>query len=245
MNQVLPSSNAASTLSKNARIAGLIYLLLILIAPFRLIYLPGKLFVDGDTAATIHNIASHAALFRLGIMSDMLTAAVSLFLTFLLYRLFKDVHKGAALLMLMLGFMDTPMYVFNVLNDVAALILVQGADLLSAFNQAQRDGLTMLFLRIHGQMTYAAEIFWGLWLFPLAYLVFRSAYLPRFIGVWLIVNGVAYLGLSFSGLLWPQYAETVANLAFPCQLGEVAFTLWLLIMGARTARLATPLPQAA
>lgn len=221
------------TLSTKARIAGFFYLLVILIAPLRLVYLPSKLFVTGDAAATIHGIAAHEMLFRMGIASDLITGAVSLILTFTLYRLFKDVNRHWALLMLMLGFMDTPLYFFNTLNDMATLILVQGPDFLAAFDQAQRTGLAMMFLRMHSMMTYASEIFWGLWLFPLAVLTYRCGFLPRFLAIWLAINGVAYLALSYAGLLQPAYNDLVASLAFPCQLGEVAFALWILIMGAR------------
>ncbi|MQA42725.1 DUF4386 domain-containing protein [Rugamonas aquatica] len=220
-------------LSKNARIAGFVYLLLILIAPLRLVYIPGKLFVSGDAAATIAGIAAHEQLFRLGIFADLVTGAVSLVLTFTLYRLFKDVNKTWALLMLMMGFMDTPLYFFNSLTDMATLILVQAPTYLAAFDQAQRTGLATLFLKMHNLMTFASEIFWGLWLFPLAALVYRSGFLPRFLAVWLTINGVAYLALSGAGLLRPEYNELVANLAFPCQLGEVAFALWILTMGAK------------
>ncbi len=232
-----------NTLSKNARIAGFFYLLVILIAPLRLVYIPSKLFVSGDAAATIHGIATHELLFRLGIAGDLVTGAVSLVLTFTLYRLFKDVHKNTALLMLMLGFMDTPLYFFNTLNDMATLILVQGPDFLAAFDQAQRAGLATLFLKVHSMMTFASEIFWGLWLFPLAALVYRCGFLPRFLAVWLAINGVAYLALSYAGLLQPEYNDLVAGLAFPCQLGEVAFAFWILVLGAKqrqAAALRTP-----
>lgn len=222
-----------NTLSKNARVAGFFYLLVILIAPLRLVFIPSKLFVNGDTAATIAGIASHEQLFRFGIAGDLATGAVSLVLTFTLYRLFRDVNKNTALLMLMLGFMDTPLYFFNTLNDMATLILVQGPDFLAGFSKVQRDGLATMFLRVHSMMTYASEIFWGLWLFPLAVLVYRSGFLPRFLAVWLAINGVAYLALSYAGLLRPEWNDLVAGIAFPLQLGEVAFALWILVLGAK------------
>lgn len=227
-----------TSISKNARVAGLLYLLLTLLGPFRLIYIPNTLFVDGNATATAANIAAHEWLFRLGIVSDVFTGAISLLLTVALYQLFKGVNKRYALLMLVLGFMDTPLYLFNVLNDSAALILVHGADFLSAFGKPQRDALAMLFLRMHGQAIVSAQVFWGLWLFPLAILVIRSGFLPRFLGVWLIINGFAYLALSVTGLLFPLHLDTVSQIAFPCQLGEVAFMLWILIMGARPRQVA-------
>src|SRR2546427_7210889 len=108
-------------------------------------------------------------------------------------------------------------------------MLVRGADFLSVFERPQRDALAMLFLRLHRQEIVAAEILWGLWLFPLAILVYRS----RFLGVWLIINGFAYLALSFTGLLLPQYEHMLSNITFPAILGEMAIMLWLLIKGAK------------
>jgi hypothetical protein len=111
---------------------------------------------------------------------------------------------------------------------------------LSAIEKPQRDALAMLFLRLHHQEILAAEIFWGLWLFPLAVLVYRSRFLPRFLGVWLIINGFAYLAMSFTGLLLPQYEDMVGNIAFPALLGEMAFVLWLLIKGTKEQKVNAP-----
>jgi hypothetical protein len=127
-----------------------------------------------------------------------------------------------------------------VLNDAAALILVRGADFLSVFDKPQRDALAMLFLRLHHEEIVAAEIFWGLWLFPLGILVYRSRFLPRFLGVWLIINGFAYLAMSLTGLLLPRYEDMVSNVTLPALLGEVAFVLWLLIKGAKAQPFADP-----
>lgn len=222
-----------NAIKRNARIAGFIYLLLTIVAPFRLVYIPSKLFVSGNAAATTGNIAAHELLFRFGIVGDLVTGTVSLFLVLALYRLFRDVSKPLAILMVALGFMDTPLYFFNVLNDIAALLLVKGGDVLSAFDEPHRAALAMLFLRLHGQAIACAEIFWGLWLLPLAALVWRSGFLPRFLAVWLTINGFAYVALSFTTLLLPQYEDVVSAVAFPCQLGEVAFVLWLVIVGAK------------
>jgi hypothetical protein len=222
-----------TTLKRDARIVGLIYLALIVSAPFRLIYIPGALFVHGDSAATAHNIASHDLLFRLGIFGDLVTGVVSLLLTFSLYHFFKGVDRKLAALMFVFGFMDTPLYFFNTINDVGALLAVNGADFLASFTQAQREGLMTLFLRMHGEAIACAEMFWGLWLFPLALLVIKSRFMPRLLGYWLILNGVAYLALCVSGVVFPAVEDIVSQFAFPLQLAEVAFALWLVIMGAK------------
>ena len=229
----LPKGGNMSSVHNPGRVAGFFYLSL-LGAPIRLIYIPNTLFVTGNATATANNIAAHELLFRFGIVADLFTGVMALFLTLALYRLLKGVDQGLAVLMVILGsLMVTPIYFLNTLNDAAALLLVRGEDFLSVFDKAQRDALAMLFLRLHHQGIVANEIFWGLWLFPLAVLVYRSGFLPRFLGVWLIINGFAYLIVSFTGLLWPQYENMVSNITFPALLGELVFMLWLLIRGAK------------
>jgi hypothetical protein len=129
--------------------------------------------------------------------------------------------------------MVTPIYFLNTINDPAALLLARGANFLSAFDKPQRDALVMVFLRMHGQGILANEIFWGLWLFPFGLLVYRSRFLPRLLGVWLILNCFAYLATSVTGILWPQYEQRVSNWVFPVMFGELAIMLWLVIMGAK------------
>jgi len=216
------------------RVAGFLYLLLVLAAPLRLIYIPAKLFMHENATVTANNITAHELLFRLGIVSDLFCGTILIFLVLALYRLFKGVDQNLAVLVVILGgVMPAAIDFFNVLNDAAALMLVRGADFLLVFEKPQRDALAMLFLRLHRQEIVVAEILWGLWLFPLAILVYRSRFLPRFLGIWLIINGFAYLAMSFTGLLLPQYEHAVSNIAFPAQLGEIAIMLWLLIVGAK------------
>ena len=219
------------------RIAGLLYLLLVIAAPIRVLYIPSMLFVRGNATATASNIATHELLFRLGIISDLFCGVVLIFLVLALYGLFKGVDQKLATLMVILGgVMPATINFVNVLNDAAALILVRGADFLSVFNKPQRDALAMLFLRMQHQEVIAAEILFGLWLLPLAALVYRSGFLPRFLGIWLGINGLVYIVLSFTGFLLPQYESIVDKVIIPAELGEIAFMLWLLIKGANPAR---------
>jgi len=216
-----------------ARQAGLLYLPTVILAPFTLIYIPGALFVRGDATATANNIAAHETLFRMGIVTDLFSAVLWILIILALYRLLKEVDQTCAVVMATLGGVMVTLINFLItLNNLAALILVRGADFLSVFEKPQRDALAMLFLRIHAQGILAAELFWGLWLFPLAILVYRSRFLPRFLGVWLVLNGLAYLAMSFTGLLLPQYAEMVGKLTVPALFGELALMLWLVIRGA-------------
>src|SRR6476646_2367678 len=141
-----------SSTSRNARIAGLLYLLLAIVGPLRLMYIPKTLFVQGDAAATAANIAAHETLFRLGIAGDLFCGTIIIFLTLALYRLFKGVDQSLAVLVVILGgVLPAAIDFFIVLHDSAALILARGAPFLSAFNKPQRDGLAILFLRLHDQ----------------------------------------------------------------------------------------------
>jgi tetratricopeptide (TPR) repeat protein len=216
--------------SKDARSAGFLYLLLVIACCVTDI--PGTLFVHGNASATANNIAAHETLFRLGIVGQLSCGTILIFVALALYRLFAGVDQKLAVLVVILGgVLPAAIGFFTVLNDAAALILIRGADFLSAFDKRQREALATLFLRIHDQEKLAAMIFWGLWLMPLGMLVYRSRFLPRFLGVWLIVNGFGYLAMSLTGLLLPHYADAVGKLAFPALTGEVAFVLWLLIRG--------------
>jgi len=227
------------TLSQNARVAGLLYLVGSLFGIVRLVYVPNKLFVYGDAAATANNIAEHESLFRFGMVSYLLCAALWIFVTLALYRMLKAVNHALAVLMVILGsLMVTPLFFVNTINDAAALRLIHGSGYLSVFDKPQRDALARLFLDLHHQLDLANAIFWGLWLIPYGLLVYRSRFIPRILGVWLIAACFGYLALSFAGLLFPSYEDQVNDVAQPLWLGELATMLWLLVLGAKERPLA-------
>src|SRR5580704_3826462 len=220
------------------RVAGLWYLLLTLIGPLRLIYIPNKLFVTGDATATVNNIAAHEWLFRFGILGDMLCGLILIFLVLAFYRLFKGVDQNLAVQVVIFGGVMPAIIDFvSVVNDAAALAVVRGAEFLSVFDKPQRDAIVVLFLHLRSTQNTAAELLWGVWLLPLAVLVYRSRFLPRFLGVWLAINGFAYVMMSFTGELLPQYQGEVFNLSTPALLGELAIMLWLVFMGAKVPAL--------
>lgn len=117
--------------------------------------------------------------------------------------------------------------------DLATLLVVREPDFLSTFDKPQHDALAVLFLKLRGQQIIAAEVLWGVWLLPLAALVWRSRFLPRFLAVWLVLNGVAYLAVSITGIMWPHYEDKVFTYSQPTMLAEVALMLWLVVKGAR------------
>ena len=223
---------------KAARVAGAIYLSMVVTGPFTLIYIPSTLIVRGNASATANNILAHETLFRFGIVADLMTSVIFICLVMALYRLFSSVNKTIASLMVALVLVSAAVGFVNVLNYIAALTLFRGADFLAVLEKPQRDALAMLFLRLDGQGNVINEIFWGLWLLPFGLLVMRSRFLPRILGVWLIINGFTYVVLSFTGLLSPQHYEVAFRSAFPALLGEVAIMLWLVIKGAKVQ----PLP---
>lgn len=226
---------------KQARRAGLLYLLGSIPAPIGFMYVPGKLIVSGDATATADRIKASESLLRIGIASELLTKVVFIFLVLALYRLFKAVNETLARQMVILGaLVSAPIIFLNVLNEIAALILVSGADFLSVFDKRQLDALAYLFLRLHSQGIEVVAIFWGLWLFPFGMLVIRSGFIPRVLGILLMIAGFGNLAGSFTTLLLPQYAEVVGQFAMALAFGELPIIFWLLIWGARVPRSDAP-----
>jgi Domain of unknown function (DUF4386) len=219
---------------KTARIAGLLYLVNGVTGFFGIIYVPSRLIVSGNAAATANNILDSEGLFRFGVVSELICATEFVFLLWVLYRLLVAVNKTQASLMVILGLLQIPIMFVNVLNEIAALALLRGANFLSVFDQPQRQALAMQFLNLHGDGFVIAGIFWGLWLFPFGILVYRSRFLPRILGVLLIAACFGYLAQSLSSLLLPNYENVVYRFAgIALTLAEPAIILWLLIRGAK------------
>jgi hypothetical protein len=198
-----------------------------------MMYVPSKLIVHANAAATASNIAAHETLFRFGIAGQLISQAGFILVALALYELLKGVNRQHASLMVTLIVVSIPIAFLNELNSIAALLLVRGADFLSIFDQPQRESLAMLFLNLHFEGLVIDEIFWGLWLLPLALLVYRSRFLPRFLGVWLVLSGLAWVLLSLTGILSPQYYDQVFTYTQPAVFGELVFMFWLVIMGAK------------
>ena len=231
-------------LKKAARIAGAIYLSMVVTGPFSLIYVPNKLIMRGNAAATADNILAHETMFRLAIFADLAGAVIFICLAIALYRLLSGVSKTWAGLMVAFILVSAAVGFLNTLNNIAALTLFRGADFLAVFDKPQRDALGMLFIRLHSQGIFINEMFWGLWLFPFGLLVFRSGFLPRFIGVWLMINCFGYVALSIVALFFPDYYGTAFQWSQPILFGELAIMLWLLIKGAKVPTVPSALQPA-
>ena len=224
---------------KAARIAGAIYASMVVTGPFSLIYVPNKLIVRGDAAATADNIIAHETMFRLAIFADLVGQVIFICLAIALYRLLSSVNKIWAALMVALVLVSAAVGFLNTLNNIGALTLFHGADFLAVFDKPQRDALGMLFVRLHSQGILIDEMFWGLWLFPFGLLVFRSGFLPRIIGVWLMINCFGYVILSVIALFFHEYYGPAFKWLQPILFGELAIMLWLLIKGAKVPAVTT------
>jgi hypothetical protein len=224
--------NSAQT---TARIAGALYLLSAAAAGVPLIYIPSALIVDGNATATAHNILASEMIFRGCIVSELIGAVVFIFMVMALYRLLSGVNRTHASLMVTLVLVSVPITFLNVLNEIAALTLIRGADFLSVFNNPQHDALAMLFLGLHADGANVANIFWGLWLLPFGVLVMRSGFFPRILGAWLIANGFALVAVSLTGLFLRAHLNIVSRVAILPELGELWMMAWLLIKGVRVA----------
>src|SRR5438445_2549334 len=210
---------------KAARIAGAIYLTMVFTAPFSLIYVPSKLIVRGNASATADNILAHETMFRLSIFGDLIGQVIFICLGIALYRLLSRVNKTWAALMVAFVLVSAAVGFLDTLNNIAALILFRGGEFLAVFDKAQRDALAMFFLRLYNYGQFIAEIFWGLWLFPLGLLIYRSRFIPRFIGVWLMINCFGWIVLSFTALFFRENYNALFGYFQPVLFGDMAIML--------------------
>jgi hypothetical protein len=221
-------------MSKNstARLAGFIYLLVVLTGIFNLIYVPSQLIVWSSSATTVKNIMESELLFRSSIVTGILSYIFFLVLPFILYDLFKSVHRKYALLMVVLAVVSVPISIFNMINKIDVLTLLSGIELLDVIEVEQIQTQVMFLLKSYNNGLSALQIFWGLWLFPFGYLVFRSGFLPKIFGVLLMIGCFGYVANFFGALLFPNIAIP-GFVSFPGSLGEIGICLWLLTMGVK------------
>jgi len=219
---------------KTARIAGLLYLLIAITGAFGIMYVPINIIVTGDATATANNIMESGLLYRLVIISNLISQTIFIFLVLALNSLLKEVNPRHAKLMVTLVTVAVPIAFLNTLNLVAAMILVSGADYLNVFEANQLNALMMGFLNLYEHGVFIVGIFWGLWLYPFGLLVIMSKFIPKIIGIFLIIGCFAYLTDSFTALLLPHYKDIISPfLMMPLMIGEFSIILWLLIKGVK------------
>jgi len=222
-----------TSIRKTARMAGLLYLPVVLAGPFVLLYVPKRIFVDGDATATAANILAHETLFRISITVGIVSELLFVSTVLALHELLKGVGRRLAILMVIPILIDASLAFQSSGNELAAVSLLRKADALGVFEKPQRDFLATFLLDADRKGVFVSEVFWGIWLLPLGILVYRSRFLPGFLGVWLFANGIAYVLMSLTGLLEPDSYGTVSTWVTPLLFGEMALMLWLVIRGAR------------
>lgn len=219
-----------SSIKRTARVAGGLYLLLIVIGPFSLLYVPSTLIVPGDAAATANNIMASESLFRAGIVGQSAIFLTEIVLSIILYALLKPVSKTFSLVAASSRLAMAVVQGINLLNHFTVLLLLSGANYLTVFEPDQVQALVLLFLNTHGYGGLIWGLFFGLHLLVLGYLVYKSGYIPRILGVLLIIVSLCYLTPSFGNILLPQYGAIYAWVGY-LSIVEIAFPLWLLIKG--------------
>lgn len=227
-----------TSLKKTARIAGLWYLGFTL-GPFYLLYVPSQTVVRNDAAATAARVLAHETLFRWGMLTETLGAVIFVGLALALYRLFEGVDRDRARQLLALVLVSSALVVVAALFNAAALLVLRGGSSFAAFDTHTREAIGMLLIRMHGQANGINQMFWGLWLLPFGWLVVRSHFLPRWLGYWLLLDGVAWIILSVTWFLAPDYSDALFRYFQPVFMAELAAMLWLLIVGAREQPLVT------
>lgn len=221
-----------TSLNKTAKIAGVLILVITVFAPFSMLYIPNTLIVPGDAATTANNIMASEGLFRLGIASDSVVFLIEIVLVVMLYVLLKPVSKTLSLVAAFARLAMTVVQGINLFNNFTALLLLSRADYLTAFEPDQLHALVLLFLGAHEYVALIWGLFFGLHLFFLGYLVYKSGYISRIPGVLLVLASLCYLIQSFGNILLPEYEEIFARIGF-LSIIELAFPLWLLIKGVK------------
>lgn len=222
-----------NSINKTARMAGLLYLLYMVTTIFADVAGRSRLIVFGDAAATSSNIMASQGLFRLSFVGDLVSAVLFFLAAWALYVLLRPVNKDMALLFMLLNLGGVAVYAINLLNQFAALLLLSGADYLKVFQADQLQALAMFFLTLQKNGYWIAQIFFAAWLLPLGYLVFKSGFLPRILGIVMMIHFVGWLMTFFQFFLFPDFTA-ITYVTYPLGLiSELGLTLWLLIMGAK------------
>jgi len=220
-----------------ARITGFLVILLVFLGPFSQLYVPSTLIVPGDATATADNIRASGWVLRLGIVSDSLIFLIEIVVPVLLYVLLRPVSRALSLVAAFARLAMAIIQGINLLPYFTVLLLLSGAGYLAVFGPAQLDALALLSLNAHQYVVYIWEIFFGLHLLVLGYLLFKSGYFPRILGVLLVLPALGYLIHGYGSILYPNYDDTFdVVVGVGAVIGELPFFLWLLIKGVNVQR---------
>lgn len=220
---------------KIARTAGVLYLIVVLTGIFSLAYVPKRLFVWDDAAATFNNILASEFLFRASIVSSVICYIAFLLLPIVLHRLLKSVNEFYAKLMVIFATVSVPISFLNLQNKFAVLPLIGKEEHLKFFSNEELQNRVLVYLNQYDNGILIVTVFWGLWLLPFGYLVYKSGFLPKALGILLMLGCLGYL-INFTGnTLFKEYASLGISkfVSLPASIGEIGTCLWLLIMGAK------------
>jgi len=216
-----------------ARVAGLLYLVIIVCGISSEVFIRANLIVPGDATATAGNIVASTALFRVGFAADSIMLLSDVAIAVLFYVLLKPVSRALALTAAAFRLTQAAVLGFNLLNYYTALLLLGGTGYVTAFEAGQVHALAMLFLDLHSHGYDLGLLFFGVSNVILGYLVIKSDYFPGILGYGLIAAAVVYLGGSFTRFLFPDYASLVEPAYIVPLVAELSFCLWLLFKGVR------------
>jgi hypothetical protein len=220
---------------KTARLAGLLYLVIVVGAPFSFVFVPSRIVVSGDPLATANNLQAFESLFRWGILGGVVVATAQSLLPLALYKLLHRVNRTCAVLMVVLCVASVPLILLGFVYELHALSLLTGAEHLGAFSTEQLYAKMYLALDSFDNALFLGAPFFALWLLPLGYLVYESGFIPRILGLLLMLGCFGYLVDFFGHLFFPSYPELGISMYFlALGVGEVLFCLWLLVKGVRT-----------
>lgn len=218
--------------NKTARIAGLLYLILVVAGIFNLMYIPSQLIVWENAAETFATISQSEALFRAGIVAGIIAFLAFLLLPLALYKLLHEVSEGWARLMVIFALVSVPISFVNILQKFSILTLISQPEFIGHWDSIELQTQVMLHLDNYRNGVDISQIFWGLWLFPFGLLVYRSGFLPRAFGILLMAGCFGYLITFFGGFLYSGFYQTIFSdiVGLPASIGEIGICLWLLVM---------------
>ena len=219
-------------LNRTARFAGLLYLMLVIIFPFGLLYVPSQIMVSGDATTTANNLLANEFLFRTSVVGNLIAQVIFVLLVLVLYRLLKQVNEHQAKLMAALVIVGVPIAFIGDVFNISSLMILKGG-ILESTEPEQMHDLVAILLKLGSYCTQMVQLYWGLWLIPFGYLVYRSGFIPRILGVLLVLNGIAYIILCLTFLLLPDYQTIIVKIATPFLVLELPILLWLLIKGVK------------
>ena len=221
----------AVTPRRMARAAGAFYLLTIVTGLFAEVFVRGRLVVRDDAAATAANIVAHEPLYRLGLAADLVMLASYVAVTLLLYVLFRPAGERVSLLAAFFSIVGIAVLAVNCLTHLAPLLLLRSAHGWSGWNAAQVQDLALFALRLHARGYSISGVFFGTYCMLIGYLIYRSRLVPRLVGVLMAIGGLSYVVSSFMLFLWPAVSARLPDYTLLGGIGELALTLWLLVMG--------------